>query len=89
VTPRAKLEFTDLQIDQKKLREFKPSSQDSDWKGFIDEEEGLIVRSYKDTIDRIFYFAAAKDRARCPSYYAEAEEFARIYMDFISRASTH
>ena len=67
VTPRTKLEFTDLRIDQKRLREFKPSAQDSEWKGFIDEEEGLIVRSYKQRIDRIFYIGRANDRARCPS----------------------
>ena len=86
VTPRAKLTFTDLQIAREKMRAFNPTSQDPDWKGFIDDDDGLIVRSYKEKIDRIFYIATAKDRTRCPSYYAEPEQFARIYIDFNSRA---
>ena len=86
VTPRAKLKFTDLQIDRNRMRAFNPSSQDPDWKGYMDEENGLIVRSYKETIDRIFYIATPRERRRCPDYYAEPEEFARIYIDFTSRA---
>ena len=85
VTPKAKRTFTDLHIDREKMRAFNATSQDPDWKGFIDEKDGLIVRSYKEKIDRIFYIATAKDRTRCPGYYAEPEQFARIYIDFISR----
>ncbi len=86
VTPRVPLSVVDLQLDRGRLKEFSPSLQDPDWKGFIDEEEGLIVRSFKEKIDRIFYYASAKDRGLCPSYYAEPENFARIGMDFTSRA---
>ena len=86
VKPKTKLELTDLFLDQKRLREFKPSMQDPAWKGFVDDQEGMIVRSYKDQIDRIFYIGTANDRARCSSYYSKAEEFARLYIDFDTSA---
>src|SRR5215212_3382093 len=86
VTPRDPILISDLHVDKKRMREFSPSSQDPDWNGFIDEEEGLIVRSFKEKVDKIFYIAAAKDRGLCPSYYAQPEKFAGIVMDFFSGA---
>ena len=66
------------------MTEFSPSQQDPNWTGFIDAEEGLIVRAFREKIDRIFYIASAKDRGLCPSYYAEPEKFAQIVLDFSS-----
>lgn len=82
ITPRAKSTLADLQVDPKSLREFSPSSEDPDWKGFIDEEEGLMIRSFRGNIDKIYYIGTAKDRQLCPSYYAKPEEFARIGVHF-------
>lgn len=84
IKPRGYQNLNDLQIDRRAFREFRPSSQDPNWRGLIDEEQGFMVRSYKDKIDEIFYFAAAKDRALCPAYYAEPERLAQITVDFIS-----
>src|SRR5688500_5414766 len=36
VTPREKPNLDTLQFDKKNSREFRPSSQDASWKGFID-----------------------------------------------------
>ena len=86
VTPREKPHLDTLQLDKKNSREFRPSSQDASWKGFIDEPEGLMVRSFKNDIDTIFYLPTSADRGRCPSYYDEIETFARITLDFTPRA---
>jgi hypothetical protein len=84
ITPRRNLSLLDLKVDRNKLREFSPSSQDPNWKGLIDEEAGLIIRSYKDKVDKVFYLASAKDRALCQEYYAAPETFAQIVVDFTS-----
>lgn len=84
VTPRRNLSLIDLKVDTNRLREFSPSSQDPNWKGFFDEEDGFIVRSYKDKVDKVFYLASAKDRGLCQNYYAEPEKFAQIVVDFTS-----
>jgi hypothetical protein len=84
VTPRRRLSLIDLKLDKNKFKEFSPSSQDPNWKGLIDEEEGLIVRGYKDKIDKVFYFASEKDRSLCQNYYAEPEKFAQVVVDFTS-----
>lgn len=86
VTPRSKPLFSELQIDRTRLREFSPSAQDPDWKGFIDEQEGFMVRNYKDRVDEIYYVAAGSDQARCSSYYSDLESFAQISFDFSARA---
>lgn len=85
VAPRVSLSVVDFQLNMGRLKEFSPSPQDPNWRGFIDEEEGLIVRAFKERIDRIFYVASAKDRSLCPSYYAEPKKFAQIVLDFTSR----
>jgi hypothetical protein len=86
VTPSANSSLTDLQIDTKRLREFVASSQDPDWKGWIDDEQGFIVRTYKQTVDKFFYIASAKDRVMCPTYYSEPERVAQIFVDSIPKA---
>lgn len=86
VAPRVPLSAVDFLLNKGGLKEFSPSQQDPNWKGFINEEEGLIVRAFKEKIDRIFYVASAKDRSLCPSYYANPEQFAQIVLDFAPKA---
>lgn len=85
VTPKTKRLNLDTELDMKTVREFNPSSQDPDWKGLIDEENGLIVRKFKNMVDKVFYIPPAKDWSRCASYYANPEHFARIFVDFLER----
>jgi hypothetical protein len=84
ITPRGKLTLGDIELDRKNLREFRPSSEDSNWQGFIDDEHGIMIRSFKGNIDKIFYIATAKDRMICANYYSKPEEFARIVIHFNS-----
>ena len=77
VAPRMPLSVVDFLPNKGGMKEFSPSQQDPNSKGFIDEEEGLIVWAFKGRIDRIFYVASAKDRGLCPSYYAEPENSLR------------
>ena len=85
VKPREKTLINTLQLNKKNLREFAASADDPTWKGLIDEDDGIMVRSFKDQIDTMFYLPTSADRGRCPSYYEEIEAFARIRLHFVPR----
>lgn len=82
VTPREKFVFKEIRNEGKNWRTFEPSSQDSNWLGYIDDEEGLLGRTFQDSVDRIFYIPTAKERAACPPYYDRPEEMAQIILVF-------
>jgi hypothetical protein len=85
VTPREKFAFKEIRNEGKNWKTFEPSPQDSSWVGYMDDEEGLLVRTFQDSVDRIFYIPTAKERAACPPYYDRPEEMARIILDFSHR----
>lgn len=79
VTPKTETRLTDFQIDTKRLRKFDPSSPPGiGYEGYIDDEEGIIFRTYKGRVDEIAYIAMAKDKHLCPDYYASPEKFIQI-----------
>lgn len=84
ITPSTKLPLTHFQVDKKKFRRFDPS-QSTEFQGYIDDEEGLMIRGHKELVDKVFYIASAKDRDLCPAYYANPERFAQIMVEFLPR----
>ena len=84
VTPRNKIQLSDFQVDAK-FRSFYPSSQNPEYQGYIDEEAGIMLRANKSLVDKVFYFASAKDRDLCPTYYANPERFAEILTEYLPR----
>ena len=85
ITPSIKPPLTDFQVDQKKFRTFAPSSQSTEFQGYIDDNEGLMIRGHKELVDKVFYIASAKDRDLCPTYYANPERFAQIMVEYLPR----
>lgn len=84
VTPKEELQLSDLQIDERSFRKFEPSYPPNiGFLGYIDEEQGLIIRTYEGKIDQIDYIAAKKDRNLCPSYRANPESNVHIIVDFL------
>lgn len=84
VTPKTELQLSDLQFDEKRFRKFDPSSPSGiGYEGYIDDDEGIVIRTLKGKIDQINYVAAKKDRNLCLSYYENPEESVRIFVDFI------
>jgi hypothetical protein len=79
VTPRKGLGLTlrDLHLDEKRSKKFDPGYGE----GYLDEEEGIVVRTYLGRVQEICYIAAAKDRHLCPSYYVSPEKFVAIIAD--------
>ena len=76
VTPRNELSLADLNLDEKKFRRFDPD--DKDFKGFINEEEGLVITVFKGKVKELVYLPSAVDRSRCSSYYVNLENLVSV-----------
>jgi hypothetical protein len=75
VEPEKAIRISDLQIDEKRFRKFKPPDpRNIGFEGYIDQEDGLVIRTREGLIDRINYVAAKQDRHLCPTYADEPEE---------------
>lgn len=79
VTPKAKRPIADLVNDVRRYRKFDPSDPPNlGWEAYFNEEEGLIVRAFKGSVDQIVYVASALDKPQCPSYYENLEGLVHI-----------
>lgn len=86
VTPKTEFQLSDFQIDEKKFRKFDPASPPGlGFAGYISEEEGVVFKTYKGKVQQIDYFAAAKDKHLCSTYYESPEKFIQMIVDFFSK----
>jgi hypothetical protein len=74
ITPKKKTKLGELGIDERRFKRFDPSEPKGiGYEGFIDEEEGLAIRTLNGDVELIAYVAAKKDKHLCPSYFENAE----------------
>jgi len=79
LTPKKQMPLTALKLDHKRLQRFDGSKpRNIEYKGYLDRESGLGIRTYKGMVDEIIYLAAAKDRHVCSGYYKNLKDFIRI-----------
>ena len=79
VTPSANLSLKDLNFDESRFRQFNPAQiSQTEYQGFINEEEGLVIRVRKGIVQEMVYVASAMDRPRCPGFYSDLESFVRL-----------
>ncbi len=79
VTPKKELALKNLAIDESKFRSFDPSQPpDIGYAAYINEQEGLIVRTFNSKVEQIIYIASATDKGLCPSYYENSESIAGV-----------
>lgn len=82
ITPKTNLQFKDLRIKKKNLRLFAPSSPPNiRYRGYINDKEGLILKTYKGRVLQIDYIASVTDKHLCPSYYENPEAFIQVGLD--------
>lgn len=83
ITPKAEQQLGELHIDEKRFRKFDPSSPpDLGYMGYVDEEQGIIIDTYKGRVEEILYIASAEDKHLCSSYYEKPEMFIQRFVDF-------
>lgn len=71
-----------LGINKNHFRTFDPSLPPNiGYKGYIDEKEGLIIKTYKGRVLQLDYIAAGKDVALCPDYYENPESFIQLLIE--------
>lgn len=71
-----------LRINKTNFRTFDPSTPPNiGYKGYIDENEGLIIKTYKGRVLQLDYMAARKDVAMCPEYYESPESFIQLLIE--------
>jgi hypothetical protein len=86
VTPKTEFQLSDFQIEEKKFRKFDPASPPGlGFAGYISEEEGVVFKTYKGKVQQVDYFAAAKDKHLCSTYYESPETFIQMIVDFFSK----
>lgn len=76
VTPGKALNLKEIGIHKRRLREFNLSPPThSKYQGYIDDQEGLVLKTYEGRAVQLDYIAAAKDRHLCQDYYESPELF--------------
>src|SRR5262249_25326792 len=72
----------ELRINKRNFRTFDPSTPPNiGYKGYIDEREGLIIKTYKGRVLQLDYIAAGKDLPMCPDYYENPESFIQLLIE--------
>jgi len=86
ITPKTNLQLSDLHLDQAALRRFEPSSPPGiGYAGFIDDIDGLVVRTFKGRVDQIAYVANSDDRKLCLGYYENIQDTFKLIVDLFAR----
>jgi hypothetical protein len=71
-----------FRINKNQFRTFDPSTPPhTGYKGYIDEKEGMIIKTYKGKVLQVDYIAAGKDVALCPDYYEDPESFIQLFIE--------
>ena len=53
------------------------------YQAYLDEDEGVVVRTFNGNVDRVVYFASKADRSSCPGYYQYPQMFVRQFTEFL------
>ncbi|MFS8084348.1 MAG: hypothetical protein ACMG6H_01865, partial [Acidobacteriota bacterium] len=81
VMPKNTVYVADLGLDEKRIGFIKGSKPEyAGFQGYVDEDAGLIVKTSGRQIEIIFYFANARDRARCPRCGVDPQSIADVPM---------
>lgn len=90
VTPKKELTLSDLRLEEARLKKFDPSSPSGiGYEGYIDDEAGIVVRTFKGKVDQINYIAAKSDRHLCPTSHEEPEQSIRLLVHYHSKVDEY
>jgi len=70
-----------LGLDKRRFKTFDPSTPPKlGYRGFIDDQAGLILKSLDKKIFQINYIATEKERSACPKYYENPRDFVEVFL---------
>ena len=79
VVPRIDMLVSELTLNERSFRKYEASDpQFREHVGFLDETEGLAIGTFKGLVSEMIYVASASDRQRCPGFYGNLEDLARV-----------
>ena len=70
------IERRDLKVNLKKFKSFNPGGRD--YRGYIDENAGLLVQSHNGKVLEFVYIASREDKSYCPRYYENPGDFIQV-----------
>ncbi|MCM3869394.1 MAG: hypothetical protein ND895_01685 [Pyrinomonadaceae bacterium] len=74
------MKFDDLQRNKSNFKRLNPTAPYKfDFSGYIDETEGLVIKTYKGKVIQLDYISSAADLHLCPSYYDNPQSFIEVY----------
>lgn len=81
ITLKVERSLNALNFDERRFRKFTPTGEsETEYEGFVNEEDGLVIRTRKGIVEEIVYVASAVDRPRCSDYYSNLESFVRAVL---------
>lgn len=80
VTPKSPSTLVDLGINEINFRKFNPTINITNgYEGYLNEIEGLVVRTRKGLVDELVFFADSLDIHLFPGFYREPRSLVAIY----------
>lgn len=88
--PKRGLSLSDLKFDVSKFKKFnvlsledissksKLNDEDVNFAGYLNDDEGIVIRTIESEVDEVNYIAASKDQKLCPEYYKNPKTFVQI-----------
>ena len=71
--------LTALGLDKRRFKSFNPwTPQRKEYRAYIDEESGLILKSFQGEIFQINYIPPKNERRVCGGYYQKPKEFVEV-----------
>ena len=68
-----------LGLDQRRFESFNPAfRRDRDYRGYMDEKSGLLLKSFRGEIFQINYIPTKKERAICLGLYRKPKDFVAV-----------
>jgi len=71
--------FEALRVDKKRFKAFDPSlPRNMGYRGFIDEQAGLLLKTFRGQVFQINYIPRKQEWQTCPLYYGKPREFVAV-----------
>ena len=76
--------LTALGLEKRRFKSFNPwVPQDKNYRAYIDEQSGLLLKSFRGEIFQINYIPPKNERKVCAGYYRKPREFVEVWSEHV------